>query len=271
MRKQRVWRGCLGAFLCAVTVFTAPGLAWAQAPVASPPDARMMMFRMFSLLAKTQRFSVTAKASYDAMQASGQKIEWNEVRTVTISRPDKLRMEAERSNGARSLVVFDGKEIFTFDEADRVYGQAPEPGGIDESLVYFVRDLGMRMPVAPLFMSRSAAEMNRQVISVAFVEKTGILGTLANHVAGRIDTVNFQIWIADGDQPLPLRVVLTYPKAPGHPQFRADFSNWNLAADPPAGFFTFTPPADATRIPFTTALQQIPPSAQRASAKKGAK
>jgi hypothetical protein len=265
------WRRWLGAGLCAACVLLA-GVAEAQAPGGSPPDARALLLRMAELLGKTQRLSVTVHAAYDTVQASGQKIEWNEVRTLTLSRPDRLRMEAEKSNGARSLVVFDGKEISTYDEAGRAYAQAPQPGGIDETLVYFVRDLGMRLPLAALFMSRAATELERRVRSVDYVEKTGILGgPAAHHLIGRTDTVNFQVWIADGDQPLPQHIVLTYPHAPGQPQFRAQFSTWNLTPELADSLFTFAPPTDANRIPFAAALPQYGPATPRASAKKGAK
>src|SRR5207247_1614768 len=168
-------------------------------------------------------------------QASGQKVEWNEVRTLTLSRPDRLRVESERSNGTRSVVVFDGEEISTFDESGRVYAQAAQPGGVDETLVYFVRDLGMRLPLAVLFVSRAASELERRVRAVEYVERTGILGAPAHHLIGRTDTVNFQVWISDGEQPLPQRIVLTYPAAPGQPQFRAGFSACDLARRPPGG------------------------------------
>jgi hypothetical protein len=243
------------------------GLAQAQTPGGSPPDARALLLRMAEFLGKTQRLSVTAHASYDAVQASGQKIEWNEVRTLTLSRPDRLRMEAEKSNGARSLVVFDGKQISTFDEAGRTYAQALQPGGLDETLVYFVRDLGMRLPLAVFFLSRAATELDQRVKSVEYVEKTGILGAPAHHLAGRTDNVNFQMWITDGDQPVLQRLVLTYPDSPGQPEFRAQFSAWNLAPESADSLFTFTPPADTSKIPFAAALPQYGP----ASAKKGAK
>jgi hypothetical protein len=180
-------------------------------------------------------------------------------------------MEAEKSNGARSLVVFDGKEITTFDEAGRSYAQAAQPGGVDETLAYFVRDLGMRLPLAALFMSRAATDLERRVRSVQYVEKTGILGTPAHHLIGRTDTVDFQVWISDGEQPLPQRIVLTYPTATGQPEFRAQFSSWNLAPAPADTLFTFSPPAGTSRIPFVTALPRYGPGAGGASTKKGMK
>ena len=264
---RRMW---LAACLCAVTVLTA-GLAGAQVPGGSPPDARALLLKMATLLGSTQRLSVTVRASYDAVQASGQKIEWNEVRTLTLSRPDRLRIEGEKSNGARSLVVFDGKAVSAFDEAGRTYAQAPQPGGVDETLAYFVRDLGMRLPLAALFTSRAAMDLQRRVKSVAYVETTGILGAPAHHLVGRTDSVNFQVWIADGDQALPQRMVLTYPGSPGQPEFRAQFSAWNLAPESADSLFTFTPPTDATKIPFAAALPRYGPATPGTTAKKGAK
>jgi hypothetical protein len=263
-----------GLSLCAGLVLLA-SLVEGQASNASP-DARRLLLGMADFLGKTQRLSVTVQAAYDTVQASGQKIEWNEVRTLTLNRPDRLRMEAEKSNGARTLVIFDGKQINAYDEVGRAYAQTFQPGGVDETLVYFVRDLGMRMPLAVFFLSRAATELDRRVQSVQYVEKTGILGAPAHHLVGRTDSVNFQIWIADGDQPLPQHVVLTYPAAPGQPEFRARFSAWNLAPESADSRFTFTPPADASRIPFAAALSRsgsAAPSAspKSASPKKGVK
>jgi hypothetical protein len=260
----------MAAWLGAASIVSA-SFAHAQTPGAPPPDARALLLRMAEFLGKTQRMSVTVRGGYDAVQASGQKVEWNEIRTLVLSRPDRLRMESERSDGARSLVVFDGKTISTFDEAGRVYAQAPEPGGVDEGIVYLVRDLGIRLPLAALFLSHAATELDQRVRSVQYVEKTGILGAPAHHIIGRTDTVNFQVWITDDAQPLPQRIVLTYPKAPGQPQFWAQFSSWNMSADAADSLFTFTPPADASKIPFATALPRQAFGSRPVSAKKGAK
>lgn len=258
--------GWLGAWLCVATVLGA-GFAHAQ----SAPDARALLVKMGEFIGNTPRLSVTARSSYDSVQTSGDKIEWNEVRTLTLNRPDRLRIETEKSNGARTLVLFDGKTISAYDEAGRAFSQTPQPGGIDETLVYFVRDLGMRLPLAVFFVSRAGMVLDRRVRSVEYVEKTGILGAPAHQLVGRTDTVNFQIWIADGDQPLPQRLVLTYPKAPGQPQFRAQFVNWNLAPEVPDALFAFAPPAGANRIPFAAALAQAGRATTGASGKKGVK
>jgi hypothetical protein len=242
-----------------------------QAAVEPQPDARAIMMQMAEFLSKAQRMSVTVHGAYDALQPEGDKVEWNEVRTVTLSRPDRLRIDSERSDGTRSLVLFDGRQITTFDESGQVYAQAPQPGGVDETVVHFVRDLGLRLPLAVLLLGSLPAELQQRVQSVEYVEKTGTLGAPAHHLVGQTGTVDFQLWIADGDQPLPVRAVLTYRNDPGQPQFRAQFSDWNLAAEPTDSTFTFTPPTGANKIPFAAALPQIAARSKGAPVKKGEK
>jgi hypothetical protein len=228
--------------------------------------------RMADYLSKAPAWSVTLHTSYDAVQRDGYKVEWNEIRTVTLSRPDRLRIDGERSDGARSLVLFDGKEITTFDESARVYAQAPHPGNIDDAVVYFVHGLGMRMPLAVMLLDRLPAELQQRVQFVKYVEKTTTLGAPAYHIAAKTATVDFQLWIAEGDRPLPMRVVLTYRNTRGQPQFRTQFSDWNLDIKPAASLFAFTPPAGAKKIPFAATLATIAPARQGSAARmKGGK
>ncbi|MGR9106285.1 MAG: DUF2092 domain-containing protein [Gammaproteobacteria bacterium] len=222
-----------------------------------PAEADAILMRMARYLAGTQRFSVNLLSSYDALQESGQKIDFGERRTITVSRPDGLRVEIERSDGEKHLVLYDGKDITVYDPAQNVYAQTAKPGGIDEAIMYFLRDLQMRLPLAVLLVSRFPEEIESRTLSLDYVEHTGILGTPAHHLAGSTETVDYQVWIAEGDQPLPLYVVLTYKNAEGQPQFRAHFSDWNLSPQIQDSLFAFSPPDGARKISFAAQLPQI--------------
>jgi hypothetical protein len=76
-------------------------------------------------------------------------------------------------------------------------------------------------------------------------------------LAGRTETVDYQVWITEGAQPLPLRVVLTYKNAEGQPQFQAHFSDWNLSPEIQDSQFAFAPPEGARKISFLAQLPQI--------------
>jgi len=259
--------GILGAG-CMVAAVLAQSGAGAKEP---QPDAKSILMRMADFLSKAPRMSVTVHSSYDALQGEGDKVEWNDVREVMLSRPNLLRINTQRSDGARSLLVFDGKEITTFDESSKAYAQASHPGSVDDAVVYFVRDLGMRLPLAVLLLTRLPAELEQRVQSVEYVEKTATLSAPAHHIAGKTATVDFQLWIADGDRPAPLRAVLTYKEAPGQPQFRAQFSDWNFDRSAPENAFMFTPPEGAKKIPFAAALPGIALGPGGVPVKKGGK
>jgi hypothetical protein len=235
----------------------------APAPMQSQAEAHEILMRMAAYLGGAQAYSVSLRAGYDVVQKSGQKIEFNEARKITLARPDKLRVETERSDGTKTLVVFNGKEIVLVDAAKNVYATSPQPGGIDDSVVHFVKDLGMRLPLWVMLMSRMPAELEARVKAIDYVEKTSILGAPAHHLAARGDGIDFQVWVADGDKPVPLRVVITYRKSPGQPQFWAQLSDWNLAPAVTDATFTAQVPAGAQKIAFAAQLPR--------AAKKGAR
>jgi hypothetical protein len=78
--------------------------------------------------------------------------------------------------------------------------------------------------------------------------------------------VDFQVWVAQGGEPLPRRIVITYKDETGQPQFWADLSNWNLAPDVSDALFAFAPPNGAERIQF---LAEVRSAAATATPKKG--
>jgi hypothetical protein len=225
-------------------------------PTESQQKAKDLLSSMANYMAKLPGFSTRVVAGYDAVQESGQKLEFNETRKVTVSRPNQLRVEELLSDGAQDLLIFDGKQISVFDSDLGVYAQVPQPGPLDEAVVYFVRELDMRLPMSSLLSTRLPEELAKRVKSVEYIEFTNILGPGAHHIAATGNTVDAQFWIMDGERPLPLRIILTYKTEPGQPQYRALYLDWDTKSSPAAEIFEFKPPADAKRIVFAV---QVPP------------
>jgi hypothetical protein len=234
-----------------------------------PSDAKGILLRMAHYLAQAPKFSVNVSDTYDTVQASGQKIEFAATRKVTLSRPNGLRVEHEESDGEKNIVLYDGKDITVFSLTKNVYAQTAKGGGIDEAVKYLLKDLNMRLPLAMLLVSQLPEELERRTESLEYVEKTTIYGKPAHHLVASTKTVDYQVWIAEGPQPLPLRVVLTYKLTEGQPQFRAQFSNWDLAPQINDAQFTFTPPEGATKIAFLAQLPTIVPGASESPAHPG--
>jgi len=237
-----------------------PALAADDAPAAAAteqdPEARAILMAMANFLAKTPAYSVTMRSGYDAIQADGQRIEFGEQRRILLQRPDRVRVEVMRSDGDRGMVLFDGKGITVFKADDNVYARVEKPGTVDSALVYLVRDLQLTMPMARMFHTGFPQEMEKLLTAISYVEEDALFDVPTDHLAVRSAEVDMQVWIAQGEQPLPRRVILTYKNAPGQPQFRADLSDWDLSPKVAADSFTFTPPAGAEQIPFLAPVRQ---------------
>ena len=245
-----------------------PRVAAAVAPTESQQEAAAIVKGMSDYLAGLKSFSCTSRNGYDALQPSGRMIEFGETRRMTLARPDRLRIEEVSSDGSSDLALFDGKLMTVFNADANVFAQAQQPGSVDDALLYFVRDLHMRMPMAQLLSSRVRTEFPALVRKVDYVESTDLRGIAAHHIAGSTDSVDFQLWIAEGERPLPLRVVIRYIHEPGQPQFWSEFTDWNTSPKLSGSTFQLALPKDARKIAF--AIQVLRPGeAQRPAASNG--
>jgi hypothetical protein len=231
-----------------------------------------MLNKTADFLAKANQFGVTIRTGYDVVQTSGEKVEFGEIRKVSLRRPNQFRSDLERSDGEKGLVVFDGKDITVFNDKQKVYAMASKPGDLDGAVTYLLKDLGMRLPLAMMYLTRLPAEIENRVRSVETVELSSVMDVPCVHLAAQTDDVDFQIWIPAQGDPLPRRIVITYKHANEAPQFWADFSEWNLSPNFPNALFTFSPPEGARQIPFLAQLALAAPRRATAkSSKEGAR
>ncbi|UEM19763.1 DUF2092 domain-containing protein [Skermanella mucosa] len=224
----------------------------------APMDARALgiLDLMAETLAQAQGFSVTIQAGYDVIQDTGQKIEFGERRKVALSRPDRLRVEVEESDGTQALVFFDGKAITVFSPGENVYGQIEKAGTVDDAVRYVIQDLGMRLPLALLLVTTLPDEFEQRLESIDYVERNTLTRVPTDHLAGRSADVDFELWVAAGDTPLPQRVSITYKNEEGAPQYRAEFSDWKLDPDLSKVDLAFRPPEGAEAIPFVVRVRR---------------
>lgn len=211
---------------------------------------------MANVIAKAPAMSVTIRSGYDAIQEDGQRIEFGEKRRITLLRPDRIRVDVQRSDGDKGQILFDGKTITAFRAEDNVFARVEKNGTIDEILVFMVKDLQMTLPLARMFLTNFPQSLEKQVTSISYVEEDFLFDVPTDHVAARSAEVDLQVWITQGGQPLPRRVVITYKNAEGEPQFWAELSEWNLSPKIAGDTFSFTPPSGAERIPLLAPVRQ---------------
>lgn len=233
----------------AVPAAQAAGNATAEVVAAPDPESKARLMDMAGLISGAEAFSVTIRSGYDTIQADGQRIEFGEKRKITLRRPDRVRVDAERSDGDRGLILFDGQTLTAFKPDDNIFAQVDKNGTVDDVLVYMVRDLGLTLPLARMFHSGFRQSLEKMATSVSFVEENFLFDVPTDHLTARSRDVDLQVWIAQGEKPLPRRAVITYKNEPGQPQFWAELSDWDFAPKVTDESFAFTPPAGAEKIP----------------------
>ena len=263
---QTMWRPVLTVVLTCVFLGTPVGAQQAKGKTkakqakseAQTKDVEERAFAILKkaneFLAQAQQFSVTVVDGYDSVQASGLKVEFGATRKYTIRRPDRVRVDTEQRNGNYRGFRFDGKAIAVFDTDQKVYATVEHPGTLDEAFNYTVDQLQMPVPLSQLFSSTSPGMLDTTPI-LRYVDEQTIAGVRCDHLVGRRKAVDFQVWISQSDPPLFQRLILTYKRAEGEPDFRAQFSDWNFKPEAPDSLFAFTPPEGSEKIPFAPLMK----------------
>jgi hypothetical protein len=236
----------------------APAPGSEQAPQAAPdasaptakaiqPDADRMLRQMTDYLSGLQNFKVESFSVDEVVTTTGRKIQIAADSIVSVSRPNKLR--SDRVGAENGLEYwYDGKTMSLYCKANNTYSTVPAPATIDEAIDATRKQYKIEAPGADLLFSHPYDILTEQVKTGLFVGKESIGSVAANHLAFEGEDVDWQIWIQDGAQPLPLRFVITTKTMKEQPQFTVQLSNWDTNAKFDDSTFRFQPPAGAKAV-----------------------
>jgi len=222
--------------------------AWGQTS-AVDPAATQILRRMTDYLGSLQQFSLDTQNTFESVFESGQKIQFDVSASVVVQRPNKLRAE-RKGDLINQVVYYDGKTLTIYNPADNYYAVAAAPDNIEDTL-HFARDALDIVPPSGDLIYRNAFDLlTAQLASGVVVGKSMIGGVRCDHLAFSGPVVDWQIWIADGDQPLPRKYVIVTKADPAQPEYMVWMSNWNVAPNLNDALFHFTPPQGAKKTDF---------------------
>lgn len=226
------------------------GKAAARAPVVDP-RADALLRAMSDTLASAEHFSYQAKIEFDDVLPTGQKIQYAAVQDVAVRRPDRVYVEYDGDLGA-NRAWYDGKKLTLIDDDKNVYGAVPMPGRIDAALERLIETYGFSPPLSDFLHADPYKVLRQRVQFGIYVGKSYVEGVRCHHLAFVEKTIDWQIWIEDGTQLVPHKLVISYPEMPGSPEFEAVLSHWNF--DSRLTDFVFEPmiPEGATEIDFVS-------------------
>jgi len=211
-------------------------------------DVVASMKRSADFLAAQETISVQADVAFGVLQPNGQMLEFGGTRDILMRRPDRLRIEAVRRDGQVKQLFFDGKSMLIDMPTEDAYVRIERPGTLYAAMDYLVEDLGAPAPLEDITSENFAAGSEKRIKSGFYVQRVMLDGHICEQLAWRTEEHDVQLWVREGEEPVPCRLVITYTNSEGHPQFAADFHDWDLAPDVDDDLFIFTPPESAERL-----------------------
>jgi hypothetical protein len=227
------------------------GLLLMAGPVQSAdsldPNADEILRSMSAFLASQKAFSVSADISAEIITKEGEKLQLNAHSDLLMQRPSHF-YSMRRGVFADLESFFDGRQLTIYGRTFNGYVQRDLQGTVDDAIDAIEASGAASLPAADLLLSDPYRALNSGVISSAYYGRAFVQGVECHHLAFREDDVDWQLWVKAGDEPLPMKYVITTKWITGAPQFSVALDDWNLKPTIPAGRFTFTPTPDAVRI-----------------------
>jgi hypothetical protein len=226
----------------------------AAAATSVDPAAVAALNRMSAYLRTLTQFEITANNAVELVLDNGQKIENDRVVTYKAKFPDRFFIEQASDQRVRQY-IYDGKQLTVSAPELGVYSTVPAPPTIVQTVNAAEEKYGVDVPLADLFRWGAAGgDTPRELKSGVHVGTATLDGVKTDQYAFRGPKVDWQIWIAQGDKPLPVKVVVIGLEDPAHPAFISRLT-WNTSPSWSADTFVFKPAKDAMAIKFASNSQ----------------
>lgn len=228
------------------SAFAASGQAAAAASDARDPAAMAALEHMGESLRSHADVNVHADVTMEDVLIDGQKIQYGGTVDILAHRPKQLKMVLKIGDAERQL-FYDGSTMTLYSPNLKYYAQAAAPATIGEALAAAQNNYGLEIPLADLFTWGQDPSLAERITSALVVGTETIGGQTCNHYAMRQEAVDWQIWIRQGDDALPCKLVITSKTDSSMPQVTSVY-NWGEPTSGDSDAFTFKAPDGTQQI-----------------------
>ena len=204
---------------------------------------------MSAYLADLKSFTVTGVALEDHQLEAGLMASYPIEVELKVKRPGSLHLKQFDGESTRELYIHEGS-LTLYESAKGYYASSSVPAGLDAGMEYALETLGIDAPLMDLVYKDSFTRLAGTSDPVLYLTgKSRVDGTDCHQLAIRVEDTDVQLWVQEGDSPLPRRIILTAKWDAGSPRYNAQL-NWNTQPELSGGTFEFTPPENAVQIQF---------------------
>ena len=137
-----------------------------------------------------------------------------------------------------------------FDTEKGFFAQASIPSGIDIAMEFALEELDIEAPLMDFIIRDKLTDLiSSQETVIYLTDKARVAGVDCHHIAIRGPETDVQVWVEEGDRPLPRKVMLTSKWAGGSPRFQANLT-WQTEPELDPDIFEFEAPEGSVNIGF---------------------
>ncbi len=214
-----------------------------------------LLREMGNLLKTAKHFSFSAEIMFDDLLPSDQKLQFAAYEELSVQRPDRIFAEYLSDLGNKRF-WYDGKALTLLDGNNNSYANVKAEPTIDKTLDDLMKEYGFSPPLSDFLYSDAYAVLIDNVEAGFYVGLGDVNGVRCHHLAFVEKYIDWQIWIEDGKQKLPRKLVITYKTMPRSPQYIAVLSDWNFTKSFPDSLFSAQLPAKAVKVEFLKVTKQ---------------
>ena len=215
------------------------------------PAAMAVIGKMSDYLESQPRLRFVLFDSVDRPGDSGIPVEFNHKRTVTLQRPDRLRIDVV-GDVEQENFYYDGKTVNIELLKDSVYAKAETAGTIDAMLDDMATRYQVRRPASEIIRTGIAKRVEAAVHRAVNLGPSTIRGVECDHVALSGPVADWELWVEKGDRPVPRKLLIRYRASQGAERYTMQVESVETPASLDAKLFEFSPRADMEEIPFET-------------------
>ena len=201
-------------------------------------------------------FSADAFVSDERIMADDLKLSALRTGSLKVQRPDNFFFESQGLMRDQAF-YFDGEQLGILANRLGLAVELPVPGDIEAALDTLTVALGAELPARDLVSADLYTPLIEPVQESAALGVVEINGIDCRQLAFRTDEVDWQIWIAEGDRPLPCRYTITSKWVYAAPQFTVSFSNWQINPSFPDADFQMAIPAGTESVGIETLVEKL--------------
>jgi hypothetical protein len=214
------------------------------------PAAVKALSDMSAYLQSLSSFDLTSRASLDLVTRDEEKIQLDGVGTYRVRKPNAFVIDIASDDWNRRY-IYNGREFTLYAPKLGYFATWPAPATIRDTITDVETRFGISLPLDDLFRWSEPGGARAELLESGFlVGVETIDGVKTSHYAFRENKIDWQVWIQQGDQPLPRKLVIIDRRDSAAPAYVARLT-WTLNPTLDDDVFTFRPPQDAKRIRIT--------------------